>query len=74
MRNKRSRMRRIATAAAGGMALQFGGCDLGQITTTQTVTLDARDVVVSIVRAAILGPIESFLTAAIDDVFGVGDE
>lgn len=61
------RARRWAALCAAGMVCQFGGCDIGEITTT--VTLSGRDLVISVVRGAILTPLDAFITQAINDAF-----
>ena len=67
------RRRRIVNAiCAGGLVLQFGGCDIGAITTSTTV--DGREALISLVRGAILTPIDAFITQAINRAFNVDDE
>jgi len=51
-----------------GMLFQFGGCNIGEITTTTTT--DGRQVLISLVRGMILGPIDTWITAGINDLFG----
>ena len=51
-----------------GTMCQFGGCDIGTITTTMTV--DGRDAIIQLVRGAILTPIDALITDAINDAFG----
>ena len=50
-----------------GVVGQFGSCDLGQITTTQT--LDGREVVLGIIRSAIITPLDQWVTQTINDAF-----
>ena len=65
--------RRLMRAGlASGLLLQFGGCDFGQITTTQT--LDARDAVIQIVRGIILTPIDAAITNAVNAAFDADDD
>jgi hypothetical protein len=66
-----SGLKQVAVAGTMGAASVFslGGCDLGEFTTTTTTTLDGREVVTYLVRAAILTPIDNFLTNAIDAFF-----
>lgn len=61
------RTRRWAALSAAGLVCQFGGCDIGEITTT--VTLSGRDLVINVVRGAILAPLDAFITQAINDAF-----
>ena len=46
---------------------QFGGCELGEVTTT--VTLDSEDLVISIIHDLIIAPLEQALTDAVTDAF-----
>jgi len=65
-------MRRAGRASAllaVGTAFQLGGCNFGEITVTQTV--NGADLVASLVRGAILDPIDAYVTDAINQVFGV---
>lgn len=54
-----------------GTVFQLGGCDFGQITVTQSI--DANDLVISVIRSAILDPIDAFVTQAVNDALGVGE-
>ena len=54
-----------------GVRFQLGGCDLGQITTT--VTLDARELLISVVRGAVLTPIDQLITDRINAAFARDD-
>jgi hypothetical protein len=66
-----SSLKKLAVAGTMGTTCMFslGGCELDDFTTTTTTTLDGRDVVTYLVRAAILTPIDDFLTNAIDAFF-----
>ena len=70
MRILRRRVHRKALAAlcSAGMLLQFGSCDLGEITTTTTATLDGRAVLLSLLRSVIIQPIDAFLVQAVDEL------
>lgn len=62
----------VRTKAVGlicglGTMCQFGGCDIGTITTT--TTLDGRDAIIQLVRSIILAPIDALITDAINDAF-----
>lgn len=62
------RKRLFCSFWTAGVLFQFGGCDLGQITTT--VTLDARDLLINVVRGAVLTPLDQFITDRINAAFG----
>ena len=49
----RLRVKSMGLLRGTGMIFQFGGCELGTITTTTTVTVDARDALQQIMTAAI---------------------
>ena len=70
---RRSRVRNLKRLAAivgsAGMVCQFGSCDLGQVTTTQTITLDGRDVIISLIRSAIITPLDEWVTNAVNEAF-----
>ena len=67
------RMKSLGLFCGAGMVFQVGGCDLGNITSTTTVTLDARDALRQIVTSAILGPVNNYVTGAVDTLLGVDD-
>ncbi len=72
----RSRIKKMRAKSVGllcglGVLCQFGGCELGTITTT--MTLDGRDAIIQLIRGAILTPIDAFITNAVNDVFGDED-
>lgn len=71
MRNLQRRMRGTALGGllAMGTLCQFGGCDLGQITTTTTTTLDGREVLINLLRSAILNPIDAYITLQVNNLF-----
>ncbi len=71
MRGKRymAGVRRATAILAAGMMFQLGGCDFGQITVTQT--LNTNELVISVIRGAILDPINLFITGAVNDILGV---
>jgi hypothetical protein len=54
---------------AVGFVCQFAGCDLTQITTT--VTVDGRQLISGAIRDAILTPLDTAITEAVNDLFGV---
>lgn len=65
------RRRALAAICSAAFLFQAGSCQFDEITTT--VTLDGRDVFVTLFRDAILGPIDAYVTDAIDDFFGDDD-
>ena len=67
-RIRRSLRHRVLAAGLGlGTACQFGGCDLGEITVTNTVSTE--DFIISTIRGLILTPIDNFVTNAIENAF-----
>ncbi len=46
-----------------------GGCDLGEFTTTSTVTLNGRDIVSFLANAWILTPIQTAIDNGINNIF-----
>ncbi len=66
MNGKRERIGGLALVALASV-FQFGGCNIGEITTTSTV--DGRELLISLVRGAVLGPIDAFITDAINQAF-----
>lgn len=68
--NRRSKCVRRKFAAmmmTGGMMFQFGGCDFGSVTTA--VTLSGEELIISLVRAAIINPIDQFITDQVNAAF-----
>ena len=76
MRSRRLRIRvKSACLLCGlGTLCQFGGCELGTITTSSTTTLDGRDAIVQILRGAILTPLDVFITDSVNEAFGADDD
>lgn len=58
--------KRLIAIAAAGMLFQLGSCDMTEITVTTTTTLDTREVFISLMRGAIITPIDDFLTDRIN--------
>jgi len=54
---------------AMGTLCQFGGCELGQVTTTTTTTLDGREVIVNLIRSALITPLDAYITNAVNNMF-----
>jgi len=69
MRRSDTRMlRRLAVlVGVSGFVGQFGNCDLGQITTTQT--LDGREVIIGLIRNAVITPLDRWITDTINNAF-----
>ncbi len=61
------RSRLAALICTGGMMLQLGSCDFGQITTT--VTLSGEELISTLVRGAITGPLNEFIDDAVSELF-----
>jgi hypothetical protein len=68
------RRKKIAALCAAGFLCQLCSCDFGQISTTMTTTLDGREVIISLIRGAILEPIDQFITDAVYEFFGDEDD
>ncbi len=69
-RVNRSRVMKLLLTTA---AVQFGSCNIGQIPVTTTI--DGTDLIITLVRGAILTPIDNAITTAIRDYFeGEADE
>lgn len=52
----------------------LNGCNLGEFTTTSTVTLSGREVTSFLVRTALLTPIENAVNAGVDWFFNRFDD
>lgn len=63
-------LRRLALATVAGAICGSspGACDLGEFTTTSTVTIDGREVIEYLVDSAILTPINTFVHDRVDAV------
>lgn len=59
----------VAGLILGAVPLNLGGCDLGEFTTTSTVTLSGREVIAYLIRSAILTPIQTAIDQGIDALF-----
>ena len=72
MGNKRFVLRHrnlVALLASGGvLAGLLSNCNLNEITTTQTVTLNTRDVIAFLLRSALLTPIETAVNNGINNL------
>jgi len=66
-----SGLKKLGVASAMGTTCIFslGGCELDEFTTTTTTTLDGREIVLYLVRSAILTPIDDAITNAVDAFF-----
>jgi hypothetical protein len=59
-------------ALAAGTTFQFGGCNIADVTIP--TTLAGRDLLITLVRGAILTPIDAFVTNAINNAFNNDEE
>ncbi len=66
--------RRLMLVGATGFLGQFGNCDFAEITTTSTTTFDGGELIVSLVRGAIITPLDQWLTDTINDAFESDNE
>jgi len=68
--NIRNLKRRLAALGLGVLIFQFpGGCQFDNITATSTVTLSGREVVINMIRGALLTPIDAFITQGVNELF-----
>ncbi len=58
----------LAVICSAGMLFQFGSCNFGEITTTTTATLNGREVILDLLRNAIITPIDAFLVQAVNEL------
>ena len=66
------RARSVGILCGLGVLCQFGGCELGTVTTS--MTLDGRDAIIQLIRGAILTPIDAFITDAVNEAFDAEDD
>lgn len=59
--------RGIAGILTAGMLFQFGGCDISAVTVP--TTLDGRELVITLIRGALLAPIDQAITAVVQNAF-----
>ena len=59
---------------AAGFLCQFGTCNFGEITTTSTTTLNGGELIASLIRGAIITPLDQWLTDTIQDAFESDNE
>jgi len=64
-----ARARCASAILAAGTVCQLGSCNFGEITVTQTI--NGADLVVSLVRGAVLDPIDAYVTDLVNQAFGV---
>lgn len=69
-------LRKYALSALLGTTLALGSCNLGEFTSTSTVTLSGREVVSFLVRSLILTPIQDVIDRGVNNLFDKieGDE
>jgi|GEM_PF-3603012 len=73
MKNFKRRMHQkaLGVLCAAGVVCQLGGCEFGEVSTE--VTLSSRELVISLIRGAILAPIDRFITDAVNEAFEEDD-
>jgi hypothetical protein len=59
----------LSMACLGATTFQFGGCALGEITTSTTTTINTRELLIGLVRDAVLTPIDVYVTDLINGAF-----
>lgn len=62
----------LSAVLAAGMLFQFGGCNIA--TVTVPTTLDGRELIITLIRGALLSPIDQFITEAVQNAFEDNDE
>jgi hypothetical protein len=72
MRKKTLRMKAAASLCAAGILFQFGGCNIGQIPVA--TTLDGSELLITLIRGAILSPIDTAITNAVRNLFDREDD
>ncbi len=70
-RANRARAKSVGLICGLGALCQFGGCELGTVTTS--MTLDGRDAIIQLIRGAILTPIDAFITDAVNEALDADD-
>ncbi len=61
------RSKLAAMLCSGGMIFQLGSCDFGDITTS--VTLSGEELITTLVRGAIIGPLNAFIDDTVSGLF-----
>jgi hypothetical protein len=62
----------VGLMCLAGTSFQLSGCQFNDITTS--VTLSGQELIVTLIRGAILTPIDQAITAAVNDFFASDDE
>ena len=71
--NRHSRkLRATGAVLAFGTACQFGGCQFADVTIPTTI--DSSELIITLVRGAILTPIDEFVTNAVRNAFSNDDD
>jgi len=60
----------FALLCSGGMMFQLSGCDFGQV--DATVTLSGEEIITTLVRGAITGPLNQFINDSVSGLFNDG--
>jgi len=69
---KSSKRRGLAAILSAGILFQFGGCNFA--TVTVPTTLDGTELLITLIRGAILSPIDQAITAAVQNAFNNDDD
>ena len=62
----------VVLGAGGTLFAAFGGCQFDQIPVASTV--DSREVIVGLIRGALIDPIDAFITNGVNDFFDQFDD
>lgn len=67
MNTNLKRKRCLTWLLTGGFLMQLGSCNFGNVATS--VTLDGRELIITLIRSAILTPLDQFITDSVNDLF-----
>ena len=67
----RRRSRTLAVLFSAGIVFQLSSCQLGTFTATQV--LDGQQVIISLLRSALLTPIDQVITSTVGGLFSNGN-
>lgn len=62
-----TKLRTLALAGSMGTLLQFGACNIGQI--SASTTIDGREALIALIRGAILTPLDAYITDTVTRLF-----
>ncbi len=63
----RMRSRTAKMLVAGAVLTQAGSCNFGEVSTS--VTLSGQELIITLIRSAILSPIDAYVTNAVNEIF-----